>query len=412
MFCTGCSPPSACVGTLFADFPQAKSSGDQGQDSQGGKVDSGAAVCSRAVMWSEVLEALNPFKSDDSPAPDVSRIATPLLTPCDEGLASMATGDEPDTSAPSSPTEPSRYFPDIPLVESPIRVSSLFWRWCDGPCRYYPELPLVQSPVQVADLGRPVTPLSLDSPSDVWTDSDTLCPSSSSGFGTSAHHRNLERLMSNGLVRWRGRQSSRRVKSPKASTKSGDESVSPPGRRWTKPLRKAADFVSRSKRRSGSPKPKPARPIPRRRDAMWRSASTQEYSVYFPRPRSQRRATNPPASPSSVYSQETFHSLFDEDPADTSPVDDELDESIEVVSAGSDPLDSTQSSAGEQALSGWLNTARLVWRWKDVAYCVGCLVFRLTSLAFRITLVAVPPLTAWAAFRASEVVLQAALPTI
>lgn len=411
MFCTGFSPSSACIGTLFTDFPRAKVSKDEVSCNQGDQLDSQTAEFTRGVLWSDVLELLNPFKSDNTPPPSVAPVTTPDATSFVDGLASKAAVDEPEPSAPLPPTEQSRYFPDMPLVESPIRVSSLFWRWGDESCRYYPELPLVQSPIQVADLGRPVTPLSLDSPSEVWTDSDTLCPSSSSGFGMSAHHRNLEPLMLKGLKLWRGPKGSRRVRSPKSGTGLGSESSSQFRRRWTKPLRKAADFVSRSKRRSGSPKPKLTRPIPRRRDAMWRSPSTQEYSVYFPRPGPFRRATDPPVSPSSVYSQETFHSLFDEDPAENYPADDELDESLELVPATPDPLSSTQNSTWEQSLGGWLDTARQVWRWQDVAYCAGWPVLRLTSLAFRITLVAVPPLTAWAVFRASEVVLQAALPT-
>lgn len=406
MFCTRCPPSLACAGTLFTDFPQVENS-----------VSTGLRVAkhnivpetpdSRGEKWDHVLELLNPFRSEVSSSPSDALAPTPLsstpIGPTSPMEAVNVDGQSPSSSA----SGPHSHVRNNPLVWSPTRVASLFWCLYDRTPRYYPELPLVQSPIQVADLGRPMTPLSLDSPSSVWTDSDTLRPSPSSGVTTMPKSQTLKR--------WSEKKGGRRVRSPKTVTSSGSRGTSPTGLRWTKPLRKAARWVSTRERRKASSESKLTRTTPRRRDAGWRSPSTQDYSVYFPRRLAIGRSPSlpaPPPSPLSICSQETFHPLFDEDPNGDCPTDDEIDALLEAMSEMPSPLMPTQPTLRKSFLIGWLDTALGVTQWKDIAFCLGWFAFRSTRLALRITLLSVPPLAAWTAFRASDAALRAVLPSL
>lgn len=450
LFCTGCSPLPVCVGALFADFPPVKSPENAGSSSEQQKAsprteeaawaaklgsqilrwlgsprrpDEGAVLCDSRNAGT-ILNA--PFRNGvDKPASlaketvilssssqETEETATPMWS------LSTETGDElSDTS--SSPRDSDRYFPNIPLVQSPDEAPGIFQPLRNESYRYFPHMPLVQSPIQVADLGRPLSSLSLDLLDEASTDSNTLCPSSSSGTGNWARSQNLRSGLfhvlprSRALKRWRDVKAGRRVGSVKIETESGSRNTLPGRRRWIKPLRKAARWVSLRKRHSGSFVTQPTRNQPRRRGAMWRQPSKHDYSVYFPRAPS-LLPDIVPTSPSSVYSQESYQTLSGGDTGSSHAADDELGSSIAELSdaAALTPVTNCPSArpAKEQTLRDWLSMPSRDMCLTDAMHYIGWLAFRSTRLVLRVTLFAVPPLAAWAVFRASEVALRSAPP--
>lgn len=319
MFCAGCQPLPACVGLLFSDFPQIP-------DSKGSrpaiKVSKTHSEAERTTRWGwacQVLAWLASLSLDEEPPQYSEKVqhnqeATPAPLPrpsLEISTASQKTADElssqgyetdisntseataaplwslsmetddelEDYAAEAEPDKTPRYFPEQPIVESPVEVIDL--RQPEHLVRYYPDMPLVQSPVQDASLGRSSTMMSWESLDSVYSQ-ETLCSTSASAGGAARK----SMLLSGRLTKLRRiaalsnlREAlGHRRRSPKPSViKHSTLSKAS----WCKSPHKAAGLLQRKRRNAFRQLQRPA--LPRRRDAIWRTPSTRDFSTLFPR---------------------------------------------------------------------------------------------------------------------------------
>lgn len=401
-------------------------------------------------MWCQILGWLDYLGSSHQPTPHHSQKSASLLLPSlsvDEGSRAHFPTHEPlpqrfeaevdhnsshETSTPlwprttnpgevlddaslPSPTEKShRYFPGLPLVQSPVEAPDLFQPLRHECYRYYPELPLVQSPVQVSDLGRPGTPMPLDMCFDETSDeSGTLDASNhtaerlsniSAGPLTRCENllSGLARITSQprSLKRWSKVKARGGVGLWKNGARSGISGPQPAGHRWSKSVRKATRWLSLRKHRNGSYRClKPAVNLPRRRNAQWRTPSMHDYSAYFPRQLCSKQPGTVPMSPSSVYSQDSYQPSTLNTAADGA-TDDERDVSHTTPSShAASPLPSKSLSyPWRQSITGWLCTMVKRFRVRTARWS-GRVTFRTALFVLYASIFVASPLTAWAAFR-------------